>query len=127
MRFGYTIIYVQDVRATVLFYEQALGFRSKFIDETGQYAELDSGETTLAFASESMAVAHGAQIMANRPGGAAPGIEIALVSDKIERDFAHALMFGATEVKQPTLMPWGQTVAYLRDINGVLVELCTPL
>jgi hypothetical protein len=23
--------------------------------------------------------------------------------------------------------PWGQTVAYLRDINGVLVELATPM
>jgi lactoylglutathione lyase len=24
-------------------------------------------------------------------------------------------------------MPWGQTVAYVRDNNGFLVELCTPM
>jgi len=23
-------------------------------------------------------------------------------------------------------MPWGQTIAYVADINGFLVELCTP-
>ena len=24
-------------------------------------------------------------------------------------------------------MPWGQTIAYVADINGFLVELCTPV
>lgn len=24
-------------------------------------------------------------------------------------------------------MPWGQTIAYVADINGFLVELCTPM
>ena len=25
------------------------------------------------------------------------------------------------------VMPWGQTIAYVADVNGFLVELCTPL
>jgi hypothetical protein len=25
------------------------------------------------------------------------------------------------------VMPWGQTIAYVADINGFLVELCTPV
>jgi len=25
------------------------------------------------------------------------------------------------------VMPWGQTIAYVADINGFLVELCTPM
>lgn len=127
MRFGYTIIYVPDLQATVHFYEQAFGLRSKFMDENGQYAEMDTGNVTLAFVSENMAVTHSARIAANRPGGVAPGIEIVLISDSIERDYRHALSFGAEAIKSPTQMPWGQTVAYVRDLNGVLVELCTQI
>lgn len=125
MRFGYTIIYVQNLQATVLFYEQAFGLRTKFIDENTQYAEMDTGHVTLAFVSEEMAVTHSARIVANRPGGAAPGVEIVLISDNIHRDFQHAISFGAESIEPPTQMPWGQTVAYVRDLNGVLVELCT--
>lgn len=127
MRFGYTIIYVPDIRATVLFYEQAFGLRNKFMEENGQYAEMETGQVTLAFASEKMAVTHSARMAANRPGGAAPAIEIVLISDAIARDYQHALSFGAEAVKPPTQMPWGQTVAYVRDLNGVLVELCTQM
>ncbi|MDR7307276.1 hypothetical protein J2X15_002563 [Rhodoferax saidenbachensis] len=25
------------------------------------------------------------------------------------------------------VMPWGQTIAYVADSNGFLVELCTPM
>ena len=25
------------------------------------------------------------------------------------------------------VMPWGQTIAYVADINGFLLELCTPV
>jgi len=34
---------------------------------------------------------------------------------------------GARLVQAPEQMPWGQTVAYVADINDVLVELCTPV
>jgi len=34
---------------------------------------------------------------------------------------------GAEIVKQPEAKPWGQTVGYLKDLNGFLVELCTPV
>ena len=34
---------------------------------------------------------------------------------------------GATSVGEPAAKPWGQTVAYLRDKDCHLVELCTPL
>ena len=28
-------------------------------------------------------------------------------------------------IKLPEAKPWGQVVGYLRDLNGVIVELCT--
>ena len=45
MRFGYTILYVADVAASLDFYERALGQHRRFVHESGQYAELDTGET----------------------------------------------------------------------------------
>jgi len=36
--------------------------------------------------------------------------------------------FGLTTRTRPVgVMPWGQTIAYVADINGFLVELCTPV
>ena len=38
-----------------------------------------------------------------------------------------ALSAGATKVTAPAKKPWGQTVGYVRDNNGFLVELCTAI
>ena len=38
-----------------------------------------------------------------------------------------AVAAGARLVQAPEQMPWGQTVAYVADINDALVELCTPM
>ena len=34
---------------------------------------------------------------------------------------------GANLYAEPVEKPWGQTVAYLRDPNGILIELATPV
>lgn len=34
---------------------------------------------------------------------------------------------GAIVVKEPTQKPWGQTVGYVRDLNGFLVGVCTAV
>lgn len=51
MKFAHTILYVKDVPAIIEFYERAFGFQTKFITPENDYEELQSGETTLAFAS----------------------------------------------------------------------------
>lgn len=51
MKFGYTIMYVENVEQTVEFYEAAFGLSRRFIHEGG-YAEMDTGDTTLAFINE---------------------------------------------------------------------------
>lgn len=45
MRYGYTIIYVADVTATLAFYEQAFGLSRRFLDASSQYGELETGAT----------------------------------------------------------------------------------
>ncbi len=52
MRLGYVIIYVKDIEETVKFYEKAFALKRRFIHDSGAYAEMDTGSTTLAFADE---------------------------------------------------------------------------
>jgi uncharacterized glyoxalase superfamily protein PhnB len=49
------------------------------------------------------------------------------VSDDVAGAYARAVAAGAAAVQEPRQKPWGQTVGYVRDLNGVLVELCSPL
>ncbi len=125
MHFAYTIVYVADVRAAVGFYERAFGFAPRFVSEDGEYGELETGATTLSFASAGMAAANGTTIELLDPDRPAPGIEIAFATDDVAAAWERALAAGAVAVVEPAAKPWGQTVAYVRDPFGVLVEICT--
>jgi len=128
MKFGYTIVYVADVIAATRFYDDAFGFQTKFTHEGGDYAELDTGETTLAFAAFTLGES-------NFPNGFTKltdlqppaGIEIALVTDDVKSAVRDAIVAGATPISDPATKPWGQTVAYVRAPDGTLIELCTPV
>jgi lactoylglutathione lyase len=127
MRFGYTILYVSDVRATIDFYERAFGVNRRMVKD-GDYGELDTGATVLAFAANEFArritaVAFDAADL-SKP---APPIEIGFVTEDVEANYRRALAAGAIDVKKPEQKPWGQTVGYLRDLNGFLIEICSPL
>jgi len=127
---GYTILYVEDVAATLDFYECAFGLSRRFFhDEAGKaYGELETGATRLAFASIALAAEHLGQMPVLADPRAAPlGFEIALTADDVPALHARAVAAGATNVSAPATKPWGQTVAYVRDQAGFLVELCTPI
>lgn len=125
MKLGYTIIYVADVKQTVDFYQRAFGLTLKFITETNEYAEMNTGEVTLAFAAEAFTQQNGLKFKINRADQASPGFEIALVAENIHESFALALKEGAIEVAKPIPKPWGQTVGYVTDNNGILIEICS--
>jgi uncharacterized glyoxalase superfamily protein PhnB len=127
MRLGYTLIYVSDVTATVAFYESAFGLQRRFIHESGLYAEMDTGETALSFAAETMAEMNGLAIRPNSPRDLPAGIEICLVTDSPEQAYDHAVAAGALAAKAVEEKPWGQRVGYVRDLNGCLVEICSPV
>jgi lactoylglutathione lyase len=127
MKFGYTILYVEDLEATISFYERAFGLKRKMV-VPGEYGELDTGATTLAFGAR-LAVGKLLPIpfQPADPARDPPPVEIGLVTDNVQAAFDQALAAGAVRVMAPTQKPWGQTVAYVRDNNGFLVELCTPM
>ncbi|GAP97413.1 VOC family protein [Leptolyngbya sp. NIES-2104] len=128
MKFAYTILYVQNVPESVTFYEKAFSLKPRFIHESNQYAEMETGGTALAFAAIDLA-------QSNLPKGFLPnsrstppaGIEIGLVSEDVPAAFDQAIQAGAIAVVEPKIKPWGQIVAYVRDLDGILVEICSPI
>jgi uncharacterized glyoxalase superfamily protein PhnB len=83
--------------------------------------------TTLAFASQDEAdrlFADGYH--ANRLDAAPAAILVSLVVPEVQATWDRAIAAGATRRDAPKTEPWGQTVARLRDINGVLVSLASP-
>ncbi|MGD9636767.1 MAG: VOC family protein [Lautropia sp.] len=128
MKLGYTIIYVPDVAASLSFFESAFGLKRRFLHESGTYGELDTGETTLAFAAHELGDV-------NFPGGHVRadesrqplGVEIALVTDDVPAAHLKAVRLGARELAPPVAKPWGQTVSYVRAPDGTLVEFCTAV
>lgn len=127
MQLGYVILYVPDVPATIAFYETAFGLKRRFIHESNSYGELETGTTALAFASEDMAAQNGLTVRFHRPKETAAAVEVALVTPDVAAAFQHSVQSGASPVHPPKQKPWGQTVAYVKDLNGVLVELCSPI
>lgn len=125
--YGYTILYVENVEATLAFYVKAFGFTQKFITPEKDYGELETCGTTIAFASYTVAEYNGIAIEKRNPEALPSPFEITFVADDIESAWKQAVEAGAEIVKEPAQKPWGQTVGYLRDINGFLVEVCTKV
>ncbi len=128
MKFAYTIVYVADVAATLDFFERAFGLQRRFLHESGGYGELETGATTLSFASHEVALdSMGGYYVRADHSDVPLGMEVGLACDDVPAAFERAVAAGATAVKAPTVKPWGQTVAYVRGPEGTLVELCTPM
>lgn len=128
VKFAYTILYVRDVSRSVAFYEKAFGVVRKFVSPDNEYGELISGETTLSFASLSLANSNLKDGFEESALSKKPfGIEIGFSTDKVAESLENALNAGAVLVESPKTKPWGQTVAYVRDPDGFLIEICTPI
>lgn len=125
MIFRYTILYVEDVSASLDFYRQALGLQTAFLHEAGDYGELATGDTKLAFSSRTLMQHLGKS--PSKADAARPAFEIAFETDDVHAAFAKALAAGARSIQQVREEPWGQTTAYVSDPDGYLIELCSPV
>ena len=125
--FWYTILYVADVEKTLEFYETVFWFTRKFITDEKDYGELMSWDTTLAFASIELGKSHDTSMQEQNLEKSTLPFEIAFTTDEVDAYYSKALEHWAVSVAIPQLKPWGQTVSYVRDINGFLVEICSPI
>ena len=120
------MVWVENVSETVDFYMKAFGFEVVMMSDEKDYAQMKTGETTLAFAHEGAALTSGVAIQINRASNDAPAIQLALVAEDVDTAFARALEAGAMKVVDIVEKPWGQRLGYVRDLNGLLVELSSP-
>lgn len=125
MIFRYSILYVDDVEATLDFYEKAFGFQKAFLHDSGDYGELVTGETKLAFSSVALMRQLGKNPKAAEPKR--PTFEIAFETDDVASALNKAISAGAAVVQELRHEEWGQTTAYVADLNGYLIELCSPV
>ena len=127
MKFGYTLFYVDDVAKTMDFYAKAFGLEKGFLHESNQYGEMMTGETKLGFVHHETASSHGFDYdkmdLSKRPSA----FEIGLVTTDVKSAYEKALKNGAKSMQEPETKPWGQVVSYVRDCNGYLVEICSPM
>ncbi len=128
LKLAWVIVYVPDVAAALALYEQAFGQKQRFAVPDGTYGELDTGSTVLAFAADELGEG-------NFPGGPhrpaltdkPANVELAFSTDDVEAAVATAVEAGCTVLAPPTAQSHGQTVAWIRDPWGTLIELCTPI
>jgi lactoylglutathione lyase len=129
-RLGYTIVYVDDVRAAAAFYAHVFGFTPLEVEVSPGWAMLDAGGPILGFSShELMSRFYPSGYRPVDPEDTPPGFELDIVVDGL--DELHALVdravgAGARLVEAPRIADDGATVVFLRDPHGVIVEIQTP-
>jgi len=125
MKLKYIIFYVADVSVTLEFYEKAFGLERKFLHEGGDYGELDTGTASLAFSSLKLMTDLGKSPATAEPS--VPTFEIAFETGDVKKSLEQALGAGAELVQDVREEPWGQSTAYVSDVNGFLIEICSPV
>jgi uncharacterized glyoxalase superfamily protein PhnB len=124
MHFSHTILYVKDVEASMAFYEKAFGLTTRFIHEEKCYGEMETGAVVLAFATYDLSnIALPDGVIPHNPSQKPQGVEICLETEDVDSSYAHAVSCGALPVTEPTDMPWGQRLARVKDIDGILISL----
>ncbi len=126
-RLGNIIFYVENVEKTMAFFEKAFGLTRSFIDPTGSYGQLETGSTALGFASLELANQNLPQGFKRITPKELPGCEISFTAKDVKRSLNVAVKAGAELIASPEEKPWGQMIAYVRDFNGILIEIASDM
>ena len=122
--FGWALNFVDDLAAAVELYTRAFGLTLRFSDPSGNYAEFDTGATTLALCDRSLAAQSSGLDLT--PDGA-PRASITLVYADVPSAYARAVAAGARAVHEPATKAWGQVSSYVLDTDGNLIELASTI
>ncbi|KJF46399.1 VOC family protein [Bacillus altitudinis] len=121
MKMKYTILYVNDVEASIQFYHHILGFPIKLRVES--YVEFDTGEVTLSINSR-QDVKESLGLPVPEAVSSSQTFEIGFVVDDVNETIASLKEKGVHVIKEPAKKPWGQTVSYVSDPDGHFIEIC---
>lgn len=121
MNFVSTRIITDDIKRLVHFYER-IGLAAKWY--TDDFAEISTSIATLAIGStRTMALfAAGAAV-----GGQNRSVIIEFQVPDVDLVYEHLKSVVSEFVQQPTTQPWGNRSVLVRDPDGNLVNLFTPV
>jgi catechol 2,3-dioxygenase-like lactoylglutathione lyase family enzyme len=126
--FSYVRLLVADYPACVRFYRDMLGFTPKLGDEHSHYAELQTGNVTIAlFERQAMAAAIGTTEL---PVSATSQDRAALIFavDNVDEATTQLKNKGISFVAEPVDRPdWDIRTAHFRDPDGTLIEINSRL
>lgn len=109
----------RDLKSQVAFYESITGLSARWLSE--EFAEIPTAACTLAFSSE--------RAMKQFQNGVAHGADNRSVIVEFRVDDVDAVFGRITGevVQPPTTMPWGNRSLLIRDAEGNLINLFTPM
>ncbi len=121
MKLASTRLIASDIKKMVGFYEMVTGQAAEWLAPV--FAEIVTPSAALAIGSaETVALF--------REGSAEPSANRSLVIefqvDDVDAEFSR-LKDKAEVVHEPKLMPWGNRAAQIRDPEGTLISLYTPV
>lgn len=117
-------IITADVARLAAFYEVVTGTRATWA--TDDFAEIALPAFTIALGSTRTAEIYGAGVA--RPGEN-HGVFLEFLVDDVDAEYARlrSTDLGVPFVTEPADMPWGNRSVILRDPDGTLVNLFTPV
>lgn len=122
MKFVSTRIITADVKQLVEFYEMVTGAVAVWGNEL--FAEIPTPVGTLAIGSDKTVPLFG-------DGSAEPGVNrsaiLEFIVDDVDAEYGRLRERVSEVVTAPTTMPWGNRALLLRDPDGNLVNLFTPV
>lgn len=117
-------IITSNIDGLVKFYEQVAGM--KIIQYTPDFAELKTHSATLAIGSTKTLAFFGGQDIAQAAQNRSVIIEFRV--DDVDNDYERLVSHLQNHVIQkPTTMPWGNRSLLLRDPDGNLINIFTPV
>lgn len=123
MRFASTRMPVRDVAASVRFYESLTGTSARWGND--EFAEIPlPGGATIALSSQRLIDAFAAGALTT---GAKAGVMLELLVDDVDAERDRVAELAGGLVMEPTTLPWGNRSLLLRDPDGNVVNLFTPM
>ena len=121
---AFPVLYAKDVEAVAAFYRR-LGFEEHFRlaqpDGTPGFVGLRRDQAELGVTTE-----ESPRALAGVEPGPGPRHELFVYVEDVDATAAELREAGATVVREPADMPWGERVGFVADPEGNLVSLAAP-
>ncbi|OAB41711.1 VOC family protein [Paenibacillus glacialis] len=121
MRAQITVITIltNDVARLTRFYRDTLGFHT--IVDTEEYVEFENSGVRFSICSKSLMAINTDGQYSFKEEHRGQAFELCFPCDSPEdviQTYSDIITKGATPIKEPTVMPWGQTTAFFADPEG---------